>query len=76
MSQVNVVENYRVYPLRGRFIIPVPAGIGEALATHLRSLGVACRVRRREGVPGERVRVEQGEVDPKVLQTLVDHWTQ
>jgi len=75
MSQVNVVEDYRVYALRGRFIIPVPDGIGEALATHLQSLGVACRVRRRDGVPGERVRVEQGEVDSKVLQALVDNWT-
>ena len=75
MSHALAVQYYRVYARKGRYVIPVAAGIGEALVVHLRSLGIACRVRRRAGVPGERVRVEQDGADGRTLQTIVDHWT-
>jgi hypothetical protein len=75
MSPGTAVENYRVYPREGRYIIPVEAGVGDALVAHLRSLGVECRLRRKAGVPGERVRVEQDDLSAKALQTILDHWT-
>jgi hypothetical protein len=54
-------------------MIHVENGRGEELRQHLASHGITSKVSRSAGAPFERLALE-GNVDPEVVQAILDQW--
>jgi hypothetical protein len=67
------VAEREVMTVRGRQVIHVSHGRGEELQLHLASHGIHSTVSPPAEPPYERLEVD-GDVDPEVLQTIVDQW--
>jgi len=63
----------RVFTVGDRAFIHVENGRGEELRHHLAAHGIRARVSPAAETPYERLEVE-GDVDPAVVQAILDQW--
>ena len=67
------IEEGTLYEIGGGYVVHVPAGRGEELRLHLESHGVPAHVSRLAEGPFDRLELE-GDVDPEVVQAILDQW--
>jgi hypothetical protein len=70
---VIMVRSPRLYTVDGHPFIHVPKGRGEELLIHLASHGIESRVSAPDFMDVERLDLK-GDVDPEVIQALLDEW--
>ena len=63
----------KVLTIGDKRVIHVENGRGEELRQHLASHGITCQVSRVAGAPFDRLALE-GNVDPEIVQAILDQW--
>jgi hypothetical protein len=69
------IEERRLYETGKGYVVHVPTGRGEELRLHLESHGIPSRVSRLAEGPFDRLELD-GDIDPEVVQAILDQWEQ